>query len=73
MEIRANSGVNTVHLCHLTDDHDLESTCTNALWVELNAWQSEVKDLRQNQVALQRRVWETEQQLAESRAESSTN
>ena len=73
MEIHANSGVNTVRLCHLNDEQELTRTHTDAQQIELNACQSEVRDLRQNQVALRRRVWETEQQLAESRAKSSTN
>ena len=61
MEIHANSRVNKVRLHHLTDDQNLERTCTDAQQVELNACLSEVRDLLQNQVALQRRVWETKQ------------
>ena len=69
MEIRANFGVNTVRLRRLIDDQDFERSCNDALHVELNACQSEVKDLNQNQVAPQRRVWEAEQQLAKSTVE----
>ena len=60
MEVRANSGVNTVRLRHLNKDQELTSTHTDALHRELTASRSEVRELRKSQVALERRVWETE-------------
>ena len=73
MEICENSGVNTVRFCHLTNVQDFERSRTDALQVELNACRSQTRDLRQNQVALQRRMWEIEKQLDESKVESTTN
>ena len=68
VEVDATMVLNMVRLRHLSEDQELTRTHTDALQRELAANRSEVRELRQRQATLERRVLETEQGLAEPRA-----
>ena len=51
MQVNAATGVNTVHICNLEDNHNATRDRTNFLQRELAASQAEVRELRERQLS----------------------
>ena len=70
MEVSATIEVTTVHLRHPDEDHDWTLDHTKVLWEEVTATRAEVKEIREHQAILERRVIEAELQVVESKAKT---
>lgn len=71
MQVHAATGVNTIRICNLEDNHNATWDHTNLLQRELAASQAEVRELRERKMTEKRRMFEVEHKLAKSRARSS--
>ncbi|KAL7618246.1 hypothetical protein Lser_V15G04420 [Lactuca serriola] len=71
MQVDAASGINTIHICNLEHRHNVTMDRTYLLQRELAAIQAEVRELQKRQITQERRMYEIEWQLAQSRAGTS--
>ena len=67
MQVDAATGVNTVCIRNLEDNHNATIDRTNFLMREIAASQVEVRELQERQRSQERRMYEIERQLAKSR------